>query len=110
MNKTFLLITVTGIFSNIANGQSHFGFKGGVNLANQVKKISIPQVPVTTQDTKPFVGYQVGAFYKTKLHEKLWISAETNFSFFWEKPLIAINKAINSERCLIIAAMYRYPE
>ena len=80
MNKTFLLITVTGIFSNIANGQSHFGFKGGLNLANQVKKISIPQVPVTTQDTKPFVGYQVGAFYKTKLHEKLWISAETNFS------------------------------
>jgi hypothetical protein len=80
MNKTFLLITVTGIFSNIANGQSHFGFKGGVNLANQVKKISIPQVPVTTQDTKPFVGYQVGAFYKAKLHEKLWISAEANFS------------------------------
>jgi len=29
--------------------------------------------------------------------------------FFFER-LIAINKAINNERCLIIAAMYRYPE
>ena len=80
MNKNLLLSIVIAVFSNIANGQSHFGIKGGVNLANQVKTITFPQGPATTQDTKPFVGYQVGGFYKAKLHERLWIAAEANFS------------------------------
>jgi Outer membrane protein beta-barrel domain len=80
MNKTFLLIIGIVILSHAASSQSHFGIKAGVNLANQVKTISIPQVPSTTQDTKPFVGYQFGMFYKAKLQERLWLSAEANFS------------------------------
>lgn len=68
------------LFAYTARSQSRFGFKAGLNLANQVKTISIPQVPTTTQNTKPFVGYQLGVFNKTKLNNHFFLSIETNFS------------------------------
>jgi len=80
MNKTFLLIIGIVVLSHTAKSQSDFGVKAGVNLANQVKTISLPQVPSITQDTKPIVGYQLGAFYKATLHNRLLVAAEANFS------------------------------
>lgn len=80
MNKTLLLVIVMILFVCAARSQSHLGLKAGLNLANQVKTISIPQVSTTKQNTKPFVGYQLGVFYKTKLYKRLSLSAETIFS------------------------------
>jgi hypothetical protein len=80
MNRTILLISGMLFFGHAARSQSSFGWKAGLNLANQSKTISIPQVPATTQDTKPFVGYQLGLFFKTKLHDQFFVSAETNLS------------------------------
>ena len=80
MNKTSLLVIGMLLFGYAARSQSCFGLKAGLNLANQVKTISIQQVPTRTQDTKPFVGYQLGAFYKTKSYKQFFVSAEANFS------------------------------
>lgn len=80
MNKTFLLAFAMLMLGYGASGQSRFGLKAGINLANQVKTLSIPQVPSTTQKTRPFVGYQLGAFYKAELHNRFLLSAEANFS------------------------------
>jgi hypothetical protein len=80
MNKIVLLIIGIAIVGCTARSQTLFGLKAGLNLANQVKTISIPQVPSIKQDTKPFVGYQLGAFYKTRLYKRFSVSAEANFS------------------------------
>lgn len=80
MNKTFLLLIATLVLAHAANSQSQYGVKAGVNLATMTKTLDIPQGPSTKQDTRPFVGYQLGAFYKAKLHTRLLLSAETNFS------------------------------
>jgi len=80
MNKTFILVIGMLILGLCARTQRHYGLKAGVNLANQVKTISLPQVPSITQDTKPIVGYQLGAFYKATLHNRLLVAAEANFS------------------------------
>ncbi|HYK56699.1 MAG TPA: outer membrane beta-barrel protein [Flavisolibacter sp.] len=80
MNKTSLLLIGIILSGYAARSQSRFGIKAGVNLANQVKTISIPQVPATTLDTKPFIGYQLGLFYKTKLQKQFSVSAEANLS------------------------------
>jgi hypothetical protein len=79
MNKTFLLIIRMLLFSYAARSQSHFGLNAGLNLANLRKTISISQVPATTRNTNPFVDYQFGVFYKTKLNKQLLVSAEANF-------------------------------
>jgi len=88
MNKTSLLIIGMLLFGYAARSQSYFGIKTGLNLANQVKTISIPQVSTTRKDTKPLVGYQLGVFYKTKLNKHLSISAETNFSVIGSRMIL----------------------
>jgi hypothetical protein len=45
-----------------------------------LKTIAIPQLPSFTPSTSPFLGYQLGAFYKTKLANHLSLAAEANFS------------------------------
>jgi hypothetical protein len=80
MNKSFLLVIGVLLVGTSARSQSRFGVKGGINLADQVKTMSLPQVPTITQDTKPFVGYQLGVFYKTKAYKQFSVAAEANFS------------------------------
>lgn len=80
MNKTFLLLLTLLGLGSAASSQSHFGLKAGVNGANVDKTFSAPQVPSRKLDTKPFVGYVLGAFYKAKLFGPLWLSAEPAFS------------------------------
>ena len=80
MNKTSLLFFSILFFGYAAKSQSRVGLKAGLNLANQTKSISIPQLPNTKLNTEPFVGYQFGIFYKSKLSGSLSLSAETNFS------------------------------
>ena len=80
MNKTSLIFFCILLFGYAAKSQSRFGLKAGINLANQTKSISIPQVPNIKINTEPFVGYQLGVFYKSKLSKSLSLSAETNFS------------------------------
>lgn len=79
MYKTFLFV-IGLLFGYAANSQAHFGAKAGVNLANQVKTVSIPQTPQIKQDTKLFLGYQVGAFFKAPLSGRLSVSAEPGLS------------------------------
>jgi hypothetical protein len=79
MNKQVLLII--GLTILVVQQKSiPFWFKSRVEFSKQVKTISIPQVPSIKQDTKPFAGYQLGAFYKTKTHKRFSASAEANFS------------------------------
>ena len=80
MRKAFHLIICMLVMGYATRGQSSFGIKAGLNLANQDKTISIPQVPATTLNTKPFLGYQLGLFYKTKPYNQFSVSAEANFS------------------------------
>ena len=80
MNKLSSLVLGILLISYAARSQSHFGLKGGLNLANQVKTMSLPQTPTLTENSKPFLGYQFGMFYKTKTRNHFFISAETNFS------------------------------
>ena len=81
MNKILVLAIGMFVFCSVSKSQSTFGFKAGVNLANQ--KQAIPwwdggtPMPV---ETKPFLGYQVGTFYKTQILNRLWFSGEVNFS------------------------------
>ncbi len=76
MNRRFVILTGILLLSNAAKSQSHFGLKGGVNLANEVKK----ENATISAITEPFIGYQFGTFYKAILHERLLLSAEANFS------------------------------
>lgn len=87
MNKTFLLIAGIVMCCH-AKSQSHFGIKAGVNLANQLKTISISQGPSTTQSTTTFVGCQAGAFYKIQLQQRLWLSAEANYSVIGSSAML----------------------
>jgi Outer membrane protein beta-barrel domain len=80
MKKTSLLVFGFLLFVNATKSQTKFGLKAAVNLANQTKTISIPQVPMSKENTKTFVGYQLGTFFKTKLYKNFSFSAETNFS------------------------------
>lgn len=80
MKMTSLLFFGLLLFACAAKNQSRIGFKTGLNLANQTKTISIPQLPSTKQNTEAFVGYQFGGFYKTKLSKNLSFSAEPSFS------------------------------
>ena len=80
MKKTSRLFFSILLFSYAAKSQSRIGLKAGLNLANQTKSISIPQLPSTKLNTEPFVGYQLGVLYKSKLSKSLSLSAETNFS------------------------------
>ena len=80
MNKTSLVFFSILLFGYAARSQTRIGLKVGLNLANQTKSISIPQVPNTKINTEPFVGYQLGVFYNSKLSKSLSLSAETNFS------------------------------
>ena len=81
MKKTIFLIIGMIALSQVLKSQPLFGFKAGVNLANQVKTISLPQNTTSIeQDTKFFIGYQLGGFYKLKVHGNLFVSGEVNFS------------------------------
>lgn len=78
------------LFSYAANGQFRIGLKAGLNLANQAKKVSIPELPTTKLNTKAFVGYQFGILYKSRLSGNLSLAAETNFSVIGSSiPLVA---------------------
>ena len=80
MNKRFLFIAAMVILAHAGKSQYQFGFKAGINVANQRKTLDIPQAPSTATDTRSFIGYQVGAFYKVKLGNDLLVAAELNFS------------------------------
>lgn len=80
MNKTFLFF-IGMLLSFVTKSQSQFGIKAGVNLADQDKSMPWVQMGTATAvNTKPLVGYQLGAFYKKRLHAGFWLSAEANFS------------------------------
>lgn len=80
MKKTSLLVFGLLLFVYGARSQSRVGLKAGLNLANQTKTMSIPQVPTTKQNTDALVGYQFGVLYKTVLSKNLSLSAEPAFS------------------------------
>jgi hypothetical protein len=80
MNKTYYLAICMLFLGYTAQSQNQFGVKAGLNLANQRKTMSIPQLPAMTQDTKIFPGYQLGLFYRTKPSRQFSFSAEANFS------------------------------
>lgn len=75
-----MLFFGTLLIAFAAQGQSRIGLKAGINLANQTKRMSLPQQPATKRDTRMFTGYQCGVFYKAKLSDKLSLSAEPAFS------------------------------
>jgi hypothetical protein len=80
MNRKLVLFLHVLLVCCIAKSQSSYGIKAGINLADQVKIFSIPQVPASSPETRPFIGYQVGVFYKTKPKNGFSFSMETNFS------------------------------
>jgi hypothetical protein len=80
MKKNSLLVFGLFLFVYGARSQSRIGLKADLNLANQMKTMSIPQVPTTKQNTEALVGYQLGVFYKTMLSKNLYLSAEPAFS------------------------------
>lgn len=80
MNKTFLLLLTLLALCSTAASQSRFGLKAGVNIANQDKTFAAPQVPSHKTNTRPYAGYQLGAFYKAKLYGPLGVSVEPAFS------------------------------
>lgn len=80
MKKSSVFVSALLLFVYGAKSQSRFAVKTGLNLANQTKTISIPQVPGIQQNTKSLIGYQFGVVYKTILSKKLFLSAEPAFS------------------------------
>src|SRR5688572_15521316 len=80
MKKVSILVIGMMLFGYAARSQSRISFKAGLNLANQMKSLSTPQLPSATMDTEPFIGYQLGISYKRKLSSNFSLSAETNFS------------------------------
>jgi hypothetical protein len=80
MNKSLFLALALLAVGFAASAQNTFGVKAGINIANQVKTLSIPQVPSTPGDTDPFIGYQLGMFYKADLHHHFTLSTEVNFT------------------------------
>ena len=67
--------------SSVAKSQSTFGVKAGVNFANQEK--TIPWIEMEEEiplESRYFIGYQLGTFYKIKLPARFWLSIEANFS------------------------------
>lgn len=80
MKKSFIIVLVNLLLGLIAQGQIKYGLKAGLNVANQTKNMSIPQVPNTIQNTKPMPGYQLGGFVKATLSKHLSLSAEPAFS------------------------------
>ena len=70
MNKNLLSSIVIAVFSNIANGQSHFGIKGGVNFS----KLEIPDIHTSNK-----TGYHLGAYSLFKF-AKIGIQPEFIFS------------------------------
>lgn len=80
MKKASIIVLVYLLFVFVAQGQFQYGLKAGLNVANQTKNMSIPQVPNTIQNTKAMLGYQLGSFVKAKLSKHLSLSAEPAFS------------------------------
>src|SRR5689334_25319877 len=79
MKKAFLFIAALFLVSR-AVSQSDFGVKAGLNVAKQVITMTVPEIALTYRDSRPFVGYQVGFFYKTDINERLLFAAEPGFS------------------------------
>lgn len=80
MKKSSIIVLVNLLLGLVAQGQIKYGLKAGLNVANQTKNMSIPQVPNTIQNTKPMPGYQLGGFVKATLSKHLSLSAEPAFS------------------------------
>lgn len=79
MKKIFLLFIILSVLKN-AISQHHYGLKAGVNLSNQNKTYNtFLSSTWYRHDTKPLLGYQLGAFYKAILNAKWTFSAEANF-------------------------------
>ena len=88
MKKTPLLVFGLLFFVYGAKSQSRIGLKTGLNLANQTKSLSVPQVPISKQNTETLAGYQLGVFYKTMLSKNLSLSAEPAFSLIGSKMIL----------------------
>ena len=80
MKKSSVFVSALLLFVYGAKSQSRFAVKTGLNLANQSKNISIPQLPSIQQHTESLIGYQFGVVYKTILSKNLFLSAEPAFS------------------------------
>lgn len=102
MKNTSFLVFGMLLFSYASNCQSRIGLKAGLNFANQVKTISIPQVPTIIEDTKYLLGYQLGVFYKAKLNEHFYLATETNFSVIGSNMMLvaADGKSYNTNEKL----------
>ncbi len=85
MKKTFLFLTVLVVLGEAANSQYKYGFKAGLNLSNQIITNVTASTPDKGRETKPLLGYQIGAFYKTRLCNHLFISGEADFSLIGSK-------------------------
>lgn len=86
MKKIFLLLTVLSVLKQHAFSQHHYGLKAGINFSNQNKTYgSFLGSAWHSLDTKPFQGYQLGAFYKAALNDTWSFSAEVNLSVVGSK-------------------------
>ena len=83
LRLSFLLFAVCISFFVFA--QTTYGFKAGVNMSNQYKKINPPGYSIEKIDTKILPGFQVGAFIKQQLSKDLKLAAEFNFSAIGSK-------------------------
>lgn len=95
MKKIFLFPIIFTLSTQCGISQHILGLKTGLNLSNQLKTFSTTISPsASKQETKPFWGYQFGAFYKKYLNKKWVISAETNFSLIGSKTLYLTEQQI----------------
>ena len=76
MARNFLIVIGMLLLGCAAKSQSHFGAKAGLNVAGQrtMSSMNISEL------TSPFIGYQLGVFYKTKPNNNFLVCAEANFS------------------------------
>lgn len=82
--KTILFFLLTFV-SNFVFGQAKYGFKVGINFADQYKKINPPGYPEEKLETKMLTGFQIGAFLKHNINDKLSLGTEVNFSLHGSK-------------------------
>jgi hypothetical protein len=76
MTKNVLTVIGMLLLGCAAKSQSRFGAKVGLNVAGQRTTNSIDIAELTS----PFIGYQLGVFYKTKPNNNFLVCAEANFS------------------------------
>jgi Outer membrane protein beta-barrel domain len=78
--QSALFLLLISIVSNRVGAQTKYGLRVGFSLANQSLKLNPPSFPAQSLESKPLVGFQIGAFIKSKLTSKLKLVTELNYS------------------------------